>query len=108
MEAHQAASSANWDRRREEEQAARAWLAKSDWQCLMEEYAVYYGEWSRYWRSYKWQPLGGGHRALGDALAALRLLRYIAETPLLSEEDAKKPDAEATEARDMEPVETAV
>ena len=46
--------------------------------CLMEWYAQWYGEYSSYWRDYKWQPLGGGHRALGDCLQALSLLQEIA------------------------------
>jgi DNA polymerase-3 subunit epsilon len=52
------------------------------WDCLKEWYAQYYGEWSDYWGNYKWQPLDGGHRALADAQAALRLLKMMAATKL--------------------------
>ncbi|MBD2341227.1 3'-5' exonuclease [Calothrix sp. FACHB-156] len=46
--------------------------------CLMEWYARWYGEYSSYYRDYKWQPLGGRHRALGDCLQALSLRQEIA------------------------------
>lgn len=46
--------------------------------CIMERYAQWYGEWSEYHGSYKWQPLGGGHDALGDCLAALDYLHDMA------------------------------
>jgi DNA polymerase-3 subunit epsilon len=45
--------------------------------CIMRQYAQFYGEWRR--GQYKWQPLrGGDHSALGDARAALALLREMA------------------------------
>lgn len=59
--------------------AARAWTKTMRWECLMEVYAVVAGEWSDYFRSYKWQPLGGGHRAMGDCRAALDLLLRMAQ-----------------------------
>lgn len=46
--------------------------------CLMHWYARWYGDYSSYWRDYKWQPLCGGHRALGDCLTALSRLQKIA------------------------------
>lgn len=46
--------------------------------CLMEWYAQYCGQWSNYHQSYKWQPLNGGHDALGDCLAALACLKEMA------------------------------
>lgn len=49
---------------------------KSD--CLMEWYAQFCGEWSDYHQSYRWQPLGGDHGALGDCQAALATLREMA------------------------------
>lgn len=46
--------------------------------CIMRWHAQWYGEWSR--GSYKWQKLtGGDHSALGDARAALALLRKMAQ-----------------------------
>ena len=45
----------------------------------METYAEWVGEWSDYFGSYKWQPLpGGDHDAVGDAQAALAVLRRMA------------------------------
>jgi DNA polymerase-3 subunit epsilon len=47
--------------------------------CAMEWYAAYCGQWSDYYRSYKRQPLrGGDHRALGDCLATLDVIRAMA------------------------------
>lgn len=46
--------------------------------CLMRWYAQWYGERGR--SGYRWQKLtGGDHSALGDARAALQLLRRMAE-----------------------------
>lgn len=47
--------------------------------CLMEWYAQYINEWSSYHESYSWQPLNGGHDALGDCRAALDVLKEIAQ-----------------------------
>jgi DNA polymerase III subunit epsilon len=47
--------------------------------CLMHWYSRWYGEYSSYWRDYKYQPLGGSHRALGDCLQALKLLKEMAD-----------------------------
>ena len=50
-----------------------------DFFCLMEFYSEYYGEYSYRYRRYRWQSLPwGDHSALGDSLAALRLLKYLA------------------------------
>lgn len=48
-------------------------------QCAMHWYAQWYGEWSDHHRSYRWQSLNGGHRALGDCLATLDALREMSE-----------------------------
>jgi DNA polymerase-3 subunit epsilon len=60
------------------------------WECLMEQYAVYYGDWSSYHQSYTWQSLdmacadlavsvvGEAHRASADALSALGVLKALA------------------------------
>ncbi len=49
------------------------------WDCIMEQYASWCGWWSDYHCSYTWQKLpGGSHRALGDALAALQVIRNMA------------------------------
>lgn len=46
--------------------------------CLMSWYARWYGDWSDYFGSYKWQPLCGGHRALSDCRAALERIKEMA------------------------------
>jgi len=59
------------------------------WQCMMEAYAEYYGDWSEYHESYKWQQLAsacqdlgveasGYHRALGDVNNTLGVMRALA------------------------------
>jgi DNA polymerase-3 subunit epsilon len=48
-------------------------------ECVMLQYARFYGEWNHYRKTYKWQPLpGGDHSALGDCLATLRLIESMA------------------------------
>lgn len=59
----------------------RYWLPlerSARWECAMEWYAQWYGEWDHYHRDYTWQPLGGGHRALGDCLAVRERLVEMA------------------------------
>jgi len=64
--------------------------SKHAWHCLMRKYAMYCGDWSEYWRDYRWYPLpGGNHRAVGDALAALDLILSMAA-------HAPHPDSEIT------------
>lgn len=59
------------------------------WQCMMEAYAEYYGDWSEYHESYKWQQLAsacqdlgvessGYHRALGDVSNTLGVMKALA------------------------------
>lgn len=53
------------------------------WDCAMERYAAYYGDWSDYHQSYRWQKLPRGpehqaHEAAGDCLATLTLIRRMA------------------------------
>lgn len=52
--------------------------SQESYDCLMTWYSQWYGEWSNYYKSYKWKPLNGGHRALGDCLAALNCLEEMA------------------------------
>ncbi|MBB4920961.1 3'-5' exonuclease [Streptosporangium saharense] len=55
------------------------WLhGAQQWECAMEAYARWCGTWSDYWRDYTWQPLNGGHTALGDCRAVLRRLQQMA------------------------------
>lgn len=48
------------------------------WECAMERYAAWYGEWNEYYGNYRWQRLDGGHRALGDCLATLARIKEMA------------------------------
>lgn len=48
-------------------------------ECAMLQYAAYYGDWSHYHKSFKWQRLNGGHRAVGDCQATLELIKRMAE-----------------------------
>lgn len=55
-----------------------AWLSTIRWCDLMAPWSDHIGDWSSGREAYRWQPLGGGHRALGDAQAALAVLRVLA------------------------------
>jgi DNA polymerase III subunit epsilon len=57
---------------------------KFESECLMNYYAQYYGEYSKYYESYRWQPLNGTHNAIGDCLSALECLREMASTKTIS------------------------
>ena len=48
------------------------------WQCAMKQYAVYVGE-LRSSGEYKYQRLGGAHRALSDCWSVMRKLRTMAK-----------------------------
>lgn len=53
--------------------------------CVMLEYARWYGAWSDYHDSFKWQPLeGGDHSALGDCIATHKRLWSMAHDWSLS------------------------
>ncbi|MEM9213909.1 MAG: hypothetical protein AAGD25_06135 [Cyanobacteria bacterium P01_F01_bin.150] len=41
-------------------------------------YAQWFGDWSRHRQSYRWQKLGGGHRALDDCQTTLKRLVTMA------------------------------
>jgi DNA polymerase-3 subunit epsilon len=56
--------------------------------CIMEWYAQFYNDWSEYHGSYRWQPLGGGHDALGDCLAALATIKEMARVETTATEAA--------------------
>ena len=56
--------------------------------CLMEWYAQFCGDWHEYYQSYRWQPLGGDHSAVGDCLAALAVLRDMAEAEIVDVDTA--------------------
>lgn len=70
-----------FDQARIEQSARRYSLPKlaQEWQCAMDAYAEYCGDWSDYHGSYRWQKLpGAGHRALDDARAALYVIKRMA------------------------------
>ena len=46
--------------------------------CLMEWVAQWAGNWSYYHKDYRYVPLNGNHRALGDCLAAFELIKLMA------------------------------
>lgn len=55
------------------------WQALAVWDCAMQQYAAYCGEYSEYHGNYRYQPLpGGDHTALGDARACLALIKRMA------------------------------
>ncbi|MEG4587169.1 3'-5' exonuclease [Microcoleus sp. MOSTC5] len=48
-------------------------------ECLMEWAAQWGGDWSNYYKDYKYFPLpSGNHRVLGDCIAALQLIKKMA------------------------------
>lgn len=47
--------------------------------CAMKKYAQWVGEWSDYHKNYRWQRLNGGHRALGDCLATLEVIKKMTQ-----------------------------
>jgi len=61
----------------------KRWAASWQWQCAMNRYAEWYGDWSDYHGNYRYQPLNGGHNALADCRACLNRIRQMAgEAPL--------------------------
>jgi len=65
--------------------------ARADWHCVMLAYAEFHGEINEYYGSYRWQRLeaacaqmgieaNGYHRAYGDCMATLKLLRACTPT----------------------------
>jgi DNA polymerase III epsilon subunit-like protein len=71
---------AAFDRERLAQSARRYHLEEltQEWECAMEAYAAFCGDWSDYHGNYTWIPLAGNHRAVGDALAALERVREMA------------------------------
>lgn len=64
---------------------------RAHWKCAMEAYAAYFGDWSQYHRSYRWQTLEAAcwqmqvvidtpaHTAVGDCLRTLGVIRAMAD-----------------------------
>lgn len=57
---------------------ADEWSEVVSWKCAMLAYAAYIGEWSWRHQNYRYQALGGGHRAAGDCRACLDRIRQMA------------------------------
>lgn len=59
-------------------QRAAAWMDRwATWECAMEAYSAFTGEWSEYHGSYRWLPLNGGHRAVEDCRAVVTRLEEM-------------------------------
>lgn len=67
------------------------------WDCVMHAYSAYVGDWSHYWKDYRWQRLGGSHRALGDCLVTLERIKEMAESEKENDREAPGTDREPTE-----------
>ena len=48
------------------------------YECVMTWHAQWAGDWSDYHEGYRWHPLCGDHRALGDCLAVLERIKKMA------------------------------
>jgi hypothetical protein len=56
------------------------------WECAMQRYAEYAGDWNEEKQSYRWHRLeSGDHSALGDCKATLRTIREMAGIPAREE-----------------------
>lgn len=68
---------------------AAAWRGqgRTRWEDAMVPYSDWYGDWSEYWGNYSWQPLNGGHRALGDCLAVIDCLKAMARDTRADDEE---------------------
>lgn len=89
---------ADFDKRMLDQSARRHGLQSipvNKWICAMVRYAKYFGEWSDYHGSYRWQRLpGGDHSAKGDCIATLDLIKGMASAKL-STETAEQPETAA-------------
>jgi len=56
---------------------ATAWFEAMEWEDVMIPYSDWYGDWNDYFGNYSWQPLNGGHRALGDCRAVVERLEEM-------------------------------
>jgi DNA polymerase-3 subunit epsilon len=73
--------------------------------CAMEGYAPYAGDYSDYWKDYRWQPLrGGDHTALGDCIACLETLHRVAASQTSEEKRAARELEAAAETANEETV----
>lgn len=68
---------------------------KSD--CAMKWYAAWYGDYSTFHGSFRWQKLTGGHRALGDCLACLERIKTMAQSPPAGTQRPERVEGQAGE-----------
>jgi hypothetical protein len=68
-------------RRANPQEEADAWLGAMNFEDAMIPYSDWVGDWNDYFGNYAWQPLNGGHRALGDCRAVIDCLRAMAGEP---------------------------
>lgn len=68
----------------------REWMGGIEFNCAMEQYAAWYGDYSEYHGNFRWQRLNGGHRALGDCRATLDLIRGMANSKTTEESEESK------------------
>lgn len=64
------------------------WIEGIRFECAMEQYAAWYGDYSEYHGNFRWQRLNGGHRALGDCRATLELIRGMANSKTTKESES--------------------
>jgi DNA polymerase-3 subunit epsilon len=58
---------------------ADMFAAAAMFQCVMQQYSAWVGDWNDYYGNYKWQRLpGGDHSALGDCQATRKILFTMA------------------------------
>lgn len=62
-------------------------LLPATYEDAMEPYSDWYGEWSDWHGNYRWQRLGGGHRAHGDCLAVIDCLKAMTRPSVYEQED---------------------
>lgn len=73
------------------------WCERIGWECAMLKYSCFVGEWSERYHDYKYQALGGGHRAVGDCQATLAVLKRMANTPLSTERMHEVPECSTSD-----------
>ncbi len=72
-----------WDAERDR---ALAWFDAVTWECAMLAYSAFVNDWSEKYEDYRYPPLGGGHRALGDCSACVRVIEHMAAAPTAIEQ----------------------
>ena len=68
---------------------AAAWMQAARWDDAMIPYSDWVGDWSDYFGNNRWQPLNGGHRALGDCRAVIDCLKAMSRRSLSPRQDSR-------------------